>query len=108
MNTIPEPDEQNAWRLQTPGAKDWPRSANPQAANKYFMVSADGHVQEPKDLWVSRMDARYKDRLPGVAVNPKGEQFQKTEGFRPLRIRNIEFAGIGLVGQCELEIFRPF
>jgi len=95
--TIPSPDEKNAWRLQTPGDSDWDRSSRPDAENKYFMVSTDGHVQEPADLWRTRMDEKYRDRLPGVAVNPKGEKFQKTEGFRPLRIRNIAFAGEDLL-----------
>ena len=90
---IPEPDVNNAWRTETPGSTDWPRSPHAGAANKYFMVSADGHVQEPSKLWAERMPAKYRDRLPGVTVNPKGEQFQKTEGFRPLRLRNLKFEG---------------
>ncbi len=93
MTSIPEPDEKNAWRLESPGTEGWQRSPRPGAANKYFMVSTDGHVQEPSDLWATRMDRKYRDRLPGVSVNPKGEKFQKTEGFRPIRLRNIEFAG---------------
>jgi len=90
---IPEPDANNRWRLETPGAAGWDRTARPGRANKYFMVSTDGHVQEPSDLWRTRMDARFRDRLPGIIVGEKGEQFQKTEGFRPLRIRNIKFEG---------------
>ena len=35
----------------------------------------------------------YRERLPGVAVGKDGKQYQKTEGFRPLRIRNIKFEG---------------
>jgi predicted TIM-barrel fold metal-dependent hydrolase len=57
------------------------------------MVSADGHVQEPSDLWRTRVDKKYSDRLPGVVQNPSGEKFQKTEGFRPIRLRNIKFEG---------------
>ncbi|MEJ2088336.1 MAG: amidohydrolase family protein, partial [Gammaproteobacteria bacterium] len=86
-------DDNNRWRLETPGSTDWPRTARAGDPNKYFVVSADGHVQEPSDLWRERMDARYRDRLPGVAVNAKGEKFQKTEGFRPLRLTNIQFEG---------------
>ena len=59
-------------RLETPGADGWDRNANPGDANKYFMVSADGHVQEPSDLWATRMDASFKDRLPGVIMDGKG------------------------------------
>ena len=89
---IPLPDENNAWRLQTPGS-DWSRGVRNTDPAKYFMVSADGHVQEPADLWATRMDKKYRDRLPGVQVDTKGAKFQKTEGFRPVRIRNIKFEG---------------
>jgi predicted TIM-barrel fold metal-dependent hydrolase len=91
---IPHPDEKNAWRLETDNASEhWARSPYPNADKKYFMVSADGHVQEPKDLWKTRLPEKYWDRLPGVTVDDKGTQFQKTEGFRPLRIRNIKMEG---------------
>jgi len=29
-------------------------------------VSADGHLTEPDDLWVTRMEARFRDRAPRV------------------------------------------
>ena len=90
-------DDNNRWRLETPGAEGWPRTARPQDPNKYFMVSTDGHVQEPSDLWQKRMDAKYRERLPGVAVNAKGEKFQRTEGFRPVRLQNIKFEGEDLL-----------
>ncbi len=92
-NVIPAPDENNAWRLDSPGHHDWPRSPHPEDPNKYFMVSCDGHVQEPSSLWADRMDARYHERLPGMVLDAKGVQFQKTEGFRPLRLNNIKFEG---------------
>lgn len=90
---IPEPDENNVWRLETPGAAGWTRSPRPDAKDKYFMVSTDGHVQEPGDLWKTRIEKKYRERLPGVATDEKGRKFQKTEGFRPIRLRNIEFKG---------------
>ena len=93
MKQIPEPDENNAWRLESPGDLGSQRSPRPDAEDKYFMVSTDGHVQEPADLWLKRMDEKYRERLPGVAIDKQGDKFQKTEGFRPLRIRNIKFEG---------------
>ncbi len=93
MKEIPQPDENNVWRLKSPGGLDSKRSPRPDADNKYFMVSTDGHVQEPFDLWLTRMDEKYRERLPGVAIDKQGDKFQKTEGFRPLRIRNIKFEG---------------
>ncbi len=94
---IPAPDENNAWRTETPGAEGWERTARPDAANKFFMVSSDGHVQEPADLWLTRMDEKYKDRLPQISVNAKGQQVQKTEGFRPAPLRKIEYLGEDLL-----------
>ena len=91
---IPAPDANNVWRLTTNNASAaWPRSPYPDASNKYFMASADGHVQEPKDLWKKRLPEEYHQRLPGVTVDKEGTQFQKTEGFRPVRIRNIKMQG---------------
>jgi len=91
--TIPAPDPNNVWRLDTPGAAGWPRSPRADAARKYFIVSTDGHVQEPSDLWVTRIDAKYRDRVPGVKIDADGTRFQKTEGFRPVRLRDIRFEG---------------
>ena len=86
-------DQANAWRTETPGCEGWERTARADDPNKYFMVSADGHVQEPSDLWATRMDAGYRERLPGVIMDGKGNKFQKTEGFRPLRLQNTTFEG---------------
>jgi len=91
--STPHPDPNNVWRLETPGHDGWARTARAGDPNKYFMVSADGHVQEPSDLWRTRVAAEYHDRLPGVSINAKGSKFQKTEGFRPLRLQNIKFEG---------------
>jgi predicted TIM-barrel fold metal-dependent hydrolase len=86
-------DGANAWRKETPGCAGWQRTARPDDANKYFMVSADGHVQEPSDLWATRMDESYRERLPGVIMDGKGNKLQKTEGFRPVRLQNTVFEG---------------
>ena len=60
-------DPNNLWRQDTPGS-DWPRSPRPTAANKYFMVSADCHVQEPNDFLAARMDKKFQERLPGIVL----------------------------------------
>ncbi len=90
-------DTANEWRKETPGCTGWNRTARPDDAHKYFMVSADGHVQEPSDLWRQRIDKAYHDRLPGVVLDAKGNQFQKTEGFRPVRLQNTKFEGEDLL-----------
>src|SRR3954468_11391659 len=40
-------DQNNAWRLESPGATGWQRTARADDPNKFFIVSADCHVQEP-------------------------------------------------------------
>ncbi|MCZ0945665.1 MAG: amidohydrolase family protein [Gammaproteobacteria bacterium] len=77
----------NAWRRESPGNAGWPRSARPGAANKYFMVSADCHANEPNDFLAKRIDPKLAHRLPRVEVDEKGERWQITEGYRPSRIR---------------------
>ncbi len=86
-------DAANGWRRETPGNADWARSARPGDGNKYFIASADGHVQEPRDFLSARIDRAYHDRLPGIVLDGKGQPLQKTEGFRPVRIRNVAYEG---------------
>jgi predicted TIM-barrel fold metal-dependent hydrolase len=96
-NLTMQSDANNEWRLDTPGHEGWVRTAHADDPDKYFIVSADGHVQEPSDLWATRIDKRFRDRLPGVAVDADGKKFQKTEGFRPLRLRTTVFEGEDLL-----------
>ncbi|MEM7338756.1 MAG: amidohydrolase family protein [Actinomycetota bacterium] len=92
--SVIDADANNEWRLETPGNEGWARSARPDAENKYFMVSADGHVQEPSTFLADRVPEEYRERLPGVVLttiksgNAQGssEAYQKTEGFRPAKI----------------------
>src|SRR5258708_27508771 len=77
----------NRWRLDTPGAAQWPHSARPDAAKKYFMASADGHANEPANLWFERMDKKYHERLPRVVTDKDGVQWRYCEGYRPDRLR---------------------
>ena len=78
---------QNAWRLETPGAVDWPRSARAGAANKYFMVSADSHACEPPKYMAERIEPEYRERLPHVETREDGSRFIISEGGRPQLVR---------------------
>ena len=49
--------------------------------------------RSPKICGRSACREEYWPRLPGVTVDEKGDQFQKTEGFRPVKIRNIKMEG---------------
>jgi predicted TIM-barrel fold metal-dependent hydrolase len=59
---------------------------------EYKLISADSHVSEPPDLWVERVDRRYRDRAPRLVIDPPGLQgaYFLYEGYPPHPI------GIGL------------
>jgi predicted TIM-barrel fold metal-dependent hydrolase len=86
-------NEPNRWRLETPGAAGWPRTARAGDRRKYFMVSADCHANEPADLWATRMDAKYRERLPRVITDKDGVQWRVSEGHRPDRLRISQMEG---------------
>ena len=87
----------NLWRLETPGHAGWTRTARPGAARKYFIVSADEHVNEPATLWFDRIDKQYKERLPRVVTDEHGVQWRVCEGYRPDRLRLSELEGEDLL-----------
>jgi predicted TIM-barrel fold metal-dependent hydrolase len=86
-------NEPNLWRLETPGHATWPRTARPSDPRKYFIVSADAHANEPADLWVTRIDAKYRERVPRVIVDAEGVKWRVSEGHRPDRLRVDDMVG---------------
>lgn len=82
-----------SWRAETPGADDWRRTARAADPNKYFVVSADCHANEPATLWHERMDEAYLHRLPRLEEGDDGATFQISEGFRPIKVNKIVFEG---------------
>jgi predicted TIM-barrel fold metal-dependent hydrolase len=97
MSTVQSNDivvnEPNRWRLSTPGHEGWPRTARPGDPKKYLMISADCHANEPATLWVDRIDAKYRERLPRVITDEKGVQWRVSEGHRPDRLRLSDLEG---------------
>jgi hypothetical protein len=91
----------NLWRLETPGHAGWTRTARPGAARKYFIVSADEHVNEPATLWFDRIDKQYRERLPRVVTDEHGVQWRVTEGHRPDRLRLSDLEGEDLLARVE-------
>jgi predicted TIM-barrel fold metal-dependent hydrolase len=88
--TINQP---NLWRLDTPGHQGWTRTAQPDDPNKYFMVSADTHANEPTSLWHQRIEPKYRDRLPKIERDENGVLWQSSEGYRRTRIIESTFEG---------------
>jgi len=101
MSTVTANDltvnEPNRWRLHSPGHAGWPRTARPGSPNKYFMISADCHANEPAGLWAERIDRQYRDRVPRVITDEHGVQWRVSEGHRPDRLRLSELEGEDLV-----------
>ncbi|MSP42979.1 MAG: amidohydrolase [Alphaproteobacteria bacterium] len=88
-----EVNEPNLWRLETPGAKGWPRTARASDPNKMFILSADGHVQEPGNMFAERVPEKFQKRLPRVEVDDKGGRWSVQEGFRKAKLRESTFEG---------------
>ncbi len=86
MTIQDEMSSRNAWRLETPGAEGWPRSARPGAPNKYFMVSADCHVTESLSVFEG-VPEEYRDRIPHPVTRDDGSVVLITEGNRPQMVR---------------------
>ena len=92
MNEVPI-NAPNLWRLETPGHSGWGRTARAGDPQKYFMVSTDSHANEPADLWATRIDDKYKDRVPRIITDEQGVQWRYCEGYRPDRVRVSSFEG---------------
>jgi len=91
-------NEENKWRLASPGSGDWQGTAQPGASNKYLMISADCHANEPANLWAERIDEKYRDRLPKVWIDDKGIQWRKMEASEePDRLVLSRLAGEDLL-----------
>jgi predicted TIM-barrel fold metal-dependent hydrolase len=48
-------------------------------------ISADGHVVEPADLFITRMDKRFRDRAPRIDSRPDGDYFV-VDGLAPVAV----------------------
>lgn len=79
--------ERNAWRLKGTGPTPFGDRLVTGSKDKYFVVSADAHANEPLDFMTSRVtDPQYKDRLPRVKVDDEGVQWLHTDGWPPQRV----------------------
>ena len=49
------------------------QAARERQHHPYHLISADSHVNEPADLWVSRVAAKFRDRVPRVERFEQGD-----------------------------------
>src|SRR5216684_5259539 len=59
------------------------------------IIDADAHMCEPPNLWVERIDTRFRERAPRVVKNPGGKKgaFFVCENLPPLNIAGAFAAG---------------
>jgi predicted TIM-barrel fold metal-dependent hydrolase len=63
---------------------------------KYGLISADDHVQEPPDLWTSRLSReRWGDRVPHLEATPDGRERWMVAG-QPLPLDGVALAAAAM------------
>jgi predicted TIM-barrel fold metal-dependent hydrolase len=92
-DTNTQVDANNRWRLETPGHSGWQRTARPDDPNRYVMISADCHVNEPTGLWLERLDKKYHHRLPKIEIDENGVRWVSAEGMQRSRMIDHQMTG---------------
>ena len=57
---------------------------------EYHVISADNHIIDPRDLYVERLPAAYRDRAPRVVAAAGGGEGWSWEGRPPARTFGLE------------------
>ena len=63
-------------------------------AREYQLISADSHINEPPDLWTTRLPAKFKDRAPRMERFEKGDAWIMEGALDPLNFGNNACAGL--------------
>lgn len=63
------------------------------------IIDADGHILEPRGLWIDRMEGRFKDAAPRIERHEDGREllFIEDRPASPLPISSLGSAGLGIV-----------
>jgi hypothetical protein len=54
------------------------------------LLSSDSHIVEPADLWLTRMDQKWRDKAPRIAALDETGDYIVIDGLRP---RPLAFEG---------------
>jgi len=68
----------------------------PASTSDEILISGDGHVAEPPDLWEKRLPEKYRDRAPRFPNTKLGEgNHARTGGWEPLeRLKDMAVDGV--------------
>ena len=72
----------------------------------YRVISSDNHVVEPPDLWTSRADAKFKDRVPQVVREESGADWWYCDGYKVVPIQIGTQTGVRFEAPEELSLDR--
>ena len=90
MNVRVDVGEVNSRRLETPGRGDWKKSVRSDAANRYFVVTADSHANEPLDVYQQGgIDPKYVSRIPHMRRDDDGREWLVIEGWKPQLVKGL-------------------
>ena len=70
----------------------------------YEIISADDHFFEPADMWTSRAEARFKDRVPRIVRLDDGGDWWFTDNIKGLSAAFSSQAGVRFEGNEKLVI----
>ena len=70
----------------------------------YRVISSDNHVIEPPDLWTSRADAKFKDRVPQIIREESGADWWYCDGHKVVSVEPGTQAGVRFEAPEELAI----
>ena len=70
----------------------------------YRVISSDNHVIEPPDLWTSRADAKFKDRVPQIIREDSGADWWYCDGHKVVSVEPGTQAGVRFEAPEELAI----
>jgi len=77
---------------------------------RYRLISADGHVNEPPDLWTARVPAAYRDRAPRIERFEQGDAWVIEGVADPITFGMNACAGLApaqMKGWARYEDLRP-
>ena len=60
----------------------------------FKIISADSHINEPPDLWTSRVPAKFKDRAPRMEHFPQGDGWVLEGALDPINFGSNWNAGV--------------
>jgi len=88
---------ENRWRLERPqDLSGWEGSVQPEAPNKYLMISVDTHMSPPPKLFHERIEEKFRERLPKVFAKD-GKKYLLQEGCRPEQIYEPPLSGEDII-----------